>query len=84
MAGAIPSPTFAPMLILGGFLLPATYIATRRWRHRAYYRRLIIILLLQVALVSLVSPIAGGLIVRWLVLAEETGEGVEEKANNHN
>lgn len=39
---AQPSP-IAQMAILGGFLLPPVYIATRKWVYRPYYSKPIII-----------------------------------------
>ena len=40
---AITPPPILGSLVLGGFLLPTVYIATRKWAYRAYYRRPVII-----------------------------------------
>ena len=39
---AQPSPV-AAMAVLGSFILPTTYIATRKWVYRPYYRKPMII-----------------------------------------
>jgi hypothetical protein len=40
---AITPPPILGSLVLGGFLLPTVYIATRKWVYRAYHREPVII-----------------------------------------